>query len=77
MGEKTRFQGVRGITCCNGCVAPKRHIGCHVTCKDYNDQKAEFEEKKEKIKQAYNETPKLTNYDYDKFSYAGKKYHKS
>ena len=23
------------IYCCNGCVPPKKHGGCHATCPDY------------------------------------------
>lgn len=23
------------IYCCNGCVPPKKHGGCHATCADY------------------------------------------
>lgn len=36
----------RGIDCCNGCVAPKRHIGCHGTCKEYKAAKAAYEQAK-------------------------------
>ena len=32
---------------CLKCVPPKRHSGCHGTCKEYLDAKAELEEKKE------------------------------
>ena len=45
------------IRCCNGCVAPKRHVGCHGTCPDYIREKAEhdalmeIERKKLSIKQ--------------------------
>ena len=39
-----------GIKCCHGCVPPKRHIGCHATCKNYIDEKAQFEKDKKKIK---------------------------
>lgn len=31
------------IRCCNGCVAPKRHVGCHGTCPDYIKEKAEHD----------------------------------
>jgi hypothetical protein len=31
-GEK-----MKKITCCNGCVAPKRYPGCHDHCPDYNE----------------------------------------
>lgn len=36
------------ITCCKDCVAPKRHIGCHSTCKDYISEKAADAERKAK-----------------------------
>lgn len=28
------------ITCCKDCVPPKRHGGCHSTCREYIEQKA-------------------------------------
>ena len=31
------------IRCCNGCMAPKRHPGCHGTCPEYLKEKAEHE----------------------------------
>ena len=37
-----------GIKCCQPCVPPKRHPGCHDTCPDYIKEKAEDAEKKEK-----------------------------
>lgn len=39
------------INCCNGCVAPKRHIGCHATCEEYIFQKSEHEKGLEKIRE--------------------------
>lgn len=39
------------IRCCKECVPPKRHIGCHETCKKYLEEKAEFEKEKEWIRQ--------------------------
>ncbi len=29
--------------CCRYCVAPKRHPGCHSTCPDYLQQRAEYD----------------------------------
>ncbi len=29
-----------GIKCCFGCVAPKRHPGCHASCPEYIEEKA-------------------------------------
>lgn len=31
------------IVCCKGCVAPKRYPGCHGSCSEYLEQKAEHE----------------------------------
>ena len=36
------------IECCQYCVAPKRHIGCHAKCPDYLGEKAKHEEKRSK-----------------------------
>lgn len=33
--------------CCKDCVEPKRHLGCHSTCKEYLESKAKLEKKKE------------------------------
>ena len=35
------------ITCCKGCVAPKRYPGCHDRCPEYIEQKAQFNAEKE------------------------------
>jgi hypothetical protein len=32
---------------CRYCVPPKRHLGCHASCPDYNDWKATLEKAKE------------------------------
>ena len=31
------------IMCCYGCVAPKRHPGCHGECAVYIEQKTEYD----------------------------------
>ena len=38
------------INCCNGCVPPKRHIGCHATCEDYISEKKKHEKKLKEIR---------------------------
>ena len=38
------------ITCCNGCIPPKRYVGCHGVCEEFITQKKEQEEYKEKVK---------------------------
>lgn len=34
------------IYCCKGCVAPKRHPGCHASCPEYFADKAEYDKRK-------------------------------
>ena len=41
----------RGIKCCYKCVAPKRHLGCHATCKDYKDERTQLDADNAKIRQ--------------------------
>lgn len=40
-----------GITCCKGCVPPKRHIGCHQYCEEYIEQKVKLEKEKKAEKE--------------------------
>ena len=35
---------------CKGCVAPKRHPGCHGICEDYIRDKAEYDALMETVK---------------------------
>ena len=58
---------MKKINCCLNCVAPKRHLGCHDTCKEYKREKDEIAKEKEKIKK--NKTDLISNYDYDVNSY--------
>lgn len=60
--------------CCHYCVPPKRHPHCHSTCKDYKKEKESFEAKKKWLKE--NETPKITNRDFNKVAYNWAKLHK-
>jgi hypothetical protein len=48
-----------GIRCCKSCIAPKRHLGCHATCKEYLDEKAQFEKDKAKVKEEMENIPNL------------------
>lgn len=34
------------ITCCRGCIAPKRHPGCHGSCPEYIKERATYDAKK-------------------------------
>lgn len=34
------------IKCCMGCVAPKRHPGCHDHCPEYIKEKTEYNQEK-------------------------------
>lgn len=42
------------IKCCNGCVPPKRQLGCHDWCKEYLEEKAKYEKDKKKEKESRN-----------------------
>ena len=37
------------IKCCYGCVAPKRHPGCHGHCPEYLAEKEQDEQKKAQV----------------------------
>ena len=43
------------ITCCKGCVPPKRHTCCHKYCEEYIEQKAKLEKEK-KAEREWKET---------------------
>ena len=45
------------IKCCRPCVPPKRHPGCHGSCPEYADEKAEHE----RLKAADYEKRKASN----------------
>lgn len=34
------------IQCCRGCIAPKRHPGCHDHCPEYIKERAAYDKKK-------------------------------
>lgn len=74
-GAQSYWSGSK-IECCKDCVAPKRHLGCHSTCKEYKEEKARWEETKEKIRANKAEAPKINSYDFNEISYAGCKRHK-
>lgn len=40
------------IKCCHGCVAPKRHPGCHSTCPEYIEEKSVHEAQREAAQKA-------------------------
>jgi hypothetical protein len=54
------------IKCCKDCVPPTRYPGCHDRCSKYLEEKAKWEEEKQKI--AKNKVPVLTSYDFDKIA---------
>lgn len=41
---------IQKIKCCEHCVPPKRHPGCHAECQEYKHDKAEYEELKAEIR---------------------------
>ena len=55
-----------GIFSCKGCVAPKRHPGCHGTCPEYLAEKAEHD----RLKAIYDRERKLSQY------FVGERYEK-
>ena len=59
------------IKCCKDCVAPKRHLGCHDTCKEYKEQKKEHEAKKEK--ERTNRAVVISKYDFEMLPYISKR----
>ena len=38
------------IKCCIKCVPPKRHPACHDTCKEYQDEKREYDREKMELR---------------------------
>lgn len=38
------------IKCCYGCVAPKRHSGCHAGCSEYKAERAMADAQQEDIR---------------------------
>ena len=39
------------IKCCKGCIAPKRHPGCHDHCPEYIEEKEQHEKEKALMRQ--------------------------
>lgn len=42
------------IYSCMGCVAPKRHPGCHGCCSEYLEEKAKHDERKAEMERQKN-----------------------
>ena len=38
------------ITCCNGCVPPKRNPYCHTNCPEYLSEKERYEKRRDEYK---------------------------
>lgn len=49
-----------GVKCCEPCVAPERHSGCHATCQKYKDERKRFELDKEAVRENIKQTPNIT-----------------
>ena len=64
-----------GIKCCHGCVAPKRHPGCHDHCEEYKKERDEFHRNKEIAKEKIRSV--LTEHDFNKIGYANEKKRRS
>ncbi len=56
-----KFDGA--YDCCYGCVAPKRHTGCHETCPDFKERKEKEKAMKQFAKE--NKPPLICKYGYD------------
>lgn len=65
-----------GIHCCKDCVPPKRHSGCHATCKEYKDEKAQYEEDKKKVKADMARVPNITVFDFEEANFARARHRK-
>jgi hypothetical protein len=48
--------------CCRDCPSTKRHPGCHGNCKDYLDQKKQWEDCKEEMRKENLVPPAKTDY---------------
>ena len=57
------------IHCCKYCVAPKRHQGCHATCKEYNEEKVQLNKDKNKLRNDIKNVPNFSIYDFDEIAY--------
>ena len=47
---------------CNGCIPPKRHLGCHGHCPDYIEWATELEKKRKYIRLAKEDEMAQTDY---------------
>ena len=53
--------GLDKINCCKDCIPPKRHPGCHGSCPEYLQERADLdkykrEKRKERIVKEYEDT---------------------
>ena len=48
------------ITCCYGCVPPKRHPACSATCPEYAEQKAKVLKEKRILRKIANESKTIS-----------------
>lgn len=49
------------ISCCKGCVAPKRYPGCHGNCQEYIREKAEYDAVMRTVKKNQEISQGITN----------------
>lgn len=61
------------IRCCQECVPPKRHVGCHGTCEEYIKERAELDESKEEERKNRLQDYTITHYDISKMERMRKK----
>lgn len=55
----------RYFKACTNCVPPKRHDGCHATCKEHEDEKAAYEKVKKSQKKE-NDVSALSNESFNR-----------
>lgn len=57
---------MKHITCCKGCVPPKRYPGCKCHCEEYIAQKKEADEEKTRIDESRRKHMEITGYEIDR-----------
>lgn len=61
------------IKCCYGCVAPKRHEGCHGSCPEYLAEKAKHDAERAEEQKRRDLSRNLYEQRYDRVSRALKR----
>ena len=67
---------MKKITCCYGCVPPKRHPACSATCPDYAAEKGEILEEKRKLRKIARESKAISAVQWNGYIKHQKSMHK-